>query len=118
MALTIAADTKITKRDKQGRIFALGNRGIKIMVVSVTFGASDNYATNGVSANIKVNGISELIAVASLGNNAAVLDRYDIANSKILMYGSNGAAPAALVELANASTVPNSKVFNYLIIGR
>lgn len=117
MTITITPDASFKSLDKQGRIYGLSGRGAKLMVVRVAT-TTDNYVTGGMTASLKVQGIKTIYGVVPLYSDAAVEFRYDKVNLKILMYGSNGAAPAALVELANASTVPNNKVFDFLVIGR
>lgn len=122
MALTIIMDTNLEKYDKQARLFGLAGRGIKVAVVKVTFGSGDNYATNGVSADLKVNGIKEIIEVVPADNNAGLVVRYDKTNSKIMLYGytptSASAGVIPLDEIANSSTLTQSKIFEFIVIGR
>lgn len=119
MALTISVtDWTSQGANKNLSIQALLTSKFKIYTVKVLFGAGDNYATSGVAANLKADGrISTIISAIPAYSDAAVVFQYNRATGKILMYGSNGAGPAALLELGAASPVPNSKTFEFLVIG-
>jgi len=100
-------------------------RKLVMYIAVVTMGAGDNYATGGVSANILARGAQTLKHVIPIDNDALVIARYDKTNKKILMYGEINddaagvnTAAKALTELANASTIPNSKVFSFLVFAQ
>lgn len=120
MTLTIIMDAETEKLDKQGRIYGLTGRGLKLVPVKVTFGASDDYATGGVSANLKVNGVKQILAVIPQYTDSLLIPFYDKTNSKIILYGqgADGTAAGVLTELANASQATRSKVFEFLVLGR
>jgi len=90
---------------------------LRIYSIKVTFGASDNYATNGVSADLKEGRISTLVAVIPTYSTCLQEVRYDKANEKIKILEVGGSAGSAMTELANASSATNSKVFEFLVIG-
>ena len=90
---------------------------LRIYSVKVTFGGSDNYATNGVSADLKEQRISSLVAVMPEYTDSTYKVEYDKANEKIKLYTVGGSAGAAFAELANSSTTTQSKVFEFLVIG-
>jgi len=99
------------------------NSKLSIYAVKVTFGSADNYSTNGVSADLKDPGrISTLVAVVPTYTDTGFVVQYDKANQKIKLYGeeqvSGETTPgAALNELANGSTLTQSKVFEFLVFG-
>jgi len=118
MALTISV-TDWTSRgvNKNLSIQSLLTSKYKIYTVKVVFGASDNYVTNGVVANLKADGrISTIVAAIPAYTDLAVVFQYDKVNSKILMYGSNGAS-VPLIEVVNASTITQNKTFEFLVVG-
>ena len=90
---------------------------LRIYSIKVTFGASDNYASNGVSADLKEGRISTLVAVIPTFTDSLHKVEYDKANEKIKLYTVGGSAGAAFAELANSSTTTQSKVFEFLVIG-
>lgn len=93
-----------------------------VYIAVVTFGAGDNYATNGVAIDISARGAKTLKHVIPIDNDALVLARYDKTNKKILMYGQEPtnatAGILAFTQLANASSIPNSKVFSFLVFAQ
>ena len=89
---------------------------LRVYAIKVTFGASDNYATNGVSADLKEGRISTLVAVIPTYTNSLHVVQYDKANEKIKLYFGADAV-SALTEVANANSQCNSKVFEFLVIG-
>ena len=91
---------------------------LRIYSIKVTFGASDNYVTNGVSADLKEGGrISTLVAVIPTYTDSRQEVQYDKANEKIKLFDVGGGAQSKFVEVANASSTCNSKVFEFLVIG-
>ena len=90
---------------------------LRIYSIKVTFGASDNYVTNGVSADLKEGRISTLVAVIPTYSNCLQEVRYDKANEKIQLYNVGGGAESKFVEVTNTSSTCNSKVFEFLVIG-
>jgi len=93
---------------------------LKIYTIKVTVGASDNYVTGGLAVSLKDVGLTSYVAVIPFNPSGAVgiAARYDTTNEKILLYTSNGAAPALLAELANASTATNNMTIEFLVIGQ
>ena len=90
---------------------------LRVYAVKVTFGGSDNYATNGVAADLKEGRISTLVAVIPTFTDSLHKVEYDKTNEKIRLYTVGGSAGAAFAELANSSTATQSKVFEFLVIG-
>ena len=90
---------------------------LRIYSIKVTFGASDNYATNGVSADLKEGRISTLVAVIQTYTNYKREVVYDKANEKILLYDVGGSATTPFTETPNTSSACASKVFEFLVIG-
>ena len=118
MALTISTSdwTNANVRKTLSFNAALVSK-LRIYSIKVTFGASDNYASNGVSADLKEDRISTLVAVIPTFTDSQHKVEYDKANEKIKLFTVGGSAGAALAELANASNLTNSKVFEFLVIG-
>ena len=90
---------------------------LRIYSIKVTFGASDNYVTNGVSADLKEGRISTLVAVIPTYSNSLQEGRYDKSNEKIQLFNVGGGAEAKFVEVTNTSSTCNSKIFEFLVIG-
>ena len=90
---------------------------LRVYAIKVTFGASDNYATNGVSADLTQGRISTLVAVIPTFTDSLHKVEYDKVNSKIKLYTVGGSAGDTFAELANSSTATQSKVFEFLVIG-
>ena len=118
MAITISTSdwTKANVRKTLSWQAALTSK-LRVYAVKVTFGGSDNYATNGVAADLKEGRISTLVAVIPTFTDSLHKVEYDKANEKIKLYTVGGSAGAAFVELANSSTATQSKVFEFLVIG-
>ena len=116
MALTISTSdwTSANVRKTLSWQAALVSK-LRVYAIKVTFGASDNYATNGVSADLKEGRISTLVAVIPTYNNGLHVVVYDKANEKIKLYGSGSGS--SLVEVANTSSTTNSKIYEFLVIG-
>lgn len=117
-ASTATWETYVNKqKDFQSALTA--GKSLKFYHTKVTFGAADNYVTNGVAIDLGASGvvIDAIICAIPVTNSLGVLAVYDAVNKKIKMYGSNGAAPAALVELPNASTLTQSQTFEFVVIG-
>ena len=89
---------------------------LRIYSIKVTFGASDNYATNGVSADLKEGRISTLVAVIPEFTDSLYKVEYDKTNEKIKLYSVGGSAGAVFAEVANSTSIAN-KVFEFLVIG-
>ena len=118
MALTISTSdwTSANVRKTLSWQAALVSK-LRVYAIKVTFGASDNYATNGVSADLKEGRISTLVAVIPTYNNILREVVYDKANEKIKILEVGGSAGSAMTELANTSSATNSKIFEFLVIG-
>lgn len=125
MALTFSTtnwETMVGSKHYTPQALVSSARKMKIYIVDVTFGAGDNYATGGVTADLLRKGAKTLKKVIPFDNDAGVMVRYDVANKKILMYGQEPtnatAGILALSELAAASSIPNSKVFSFLVFAQ
>ena len=118
MALTISSSewTDANVRKTLSWQAALVSK-LRVYAIKVTFGGSDNYATNGVSADLKDGRISTLVAVVPTFTDSLHKVEYDKTNEKIKLYTVGGSAGAAFAELANNSTTTQSKVFEFLVIG-
>ena len=106
---------------KRGHLNEWTQSRVKLFVAKVTFGAAEDYATNGVAASLKQGKISSYIFVKPIDNDAGVLVLYDETNEKIKMYGSDpaagGGAVTSLPELANTSQAARNKIFRFLVCG-
>ena len=89
---------------------------LRIYSIKVTFGAGDNYATNGVSADLKEGRISTLVAVSPTYTDSKLVVQYDKTNEKIKVFTGSGNGNI-LAEVPNASALVNSKIFEFLVIG-
>jgi len=117
MALTIStADWTNANVRKTLSIQAALVSKLRIYSIKVTFGASDNYATNGVSADLKEGRISTLVAVSPTYTDSKLVVQYDKTNEKIKVFTGSGNGNI-LAEVPNSSALVNSKIFEFLVIG-
>ena len=118
MALTISSSTWTDANVRKTLSWqaALVSK-LRVYAIKVTFGASDNYVTNGVSADLKEGRISTLVAVIPTYTNSKREVVYDKANEKIQLFDVGGNATAPYVETPNTSSACASKVFEFLVIG-
>ena len=117
MALTISSSTWTDANVRKTLSWqaALVSK-LRVYAIKVTFGASDNYATNGVSADLKEGRISTLVAVIPTFTDSKLVVQYDKTNEKIKTFTGSGNGNI-LAEEPNSSAVVNSKVFEFLVIG-
>ena len=101
---------------------------LKSVVVDVTFGGSENYATNGVVVDLSLGGrIDTVIACEVLHSNKGLLLQYApaaagaAATGKLKAYGhtptSSTGTVIALEELDNADTATNSMTVRVRVTG-
>mgnify|MGYP003637270274 FL=1 len=101
---------------------------LKTTVVDVTYGASDNYATNGNTVDLSLGSrINTIIGASIIHCNKGLLLQYApaaagaAATGKIKAFGhtptSSTATVVALEELDNADTAVNSMTIRIRIIG-
>ena len=117
MALTISSSTWTDANVRKTLSWqaALVSK-LRVYAIKVTFGASDNYATNGVSADLKEGRISTLVAVSPTYTDSKLVVQYDKTNEKIKTFTGSGNGNI-LAEVPNSSALVNSKVFEFLVIG-
>ena len=117
MALTISSSTWTDANVRKTLSWqaALVSK-LRVYAIKVTFGASDNYASNGVSADLKEGRISTLVAVIPTFTDSKLVVQYDKTNEKIKTFTGSGNGNI-LAEVPNASALVNSKVFEFLVIG-
>ena len=117
MALTISSSdwTNANVRKTLSWQAALVSK-LRVYAIKITFGAGDNYATNGVSADLKEGRISTLVAVTPTYTDSKLVVQYDKTNEKIKAFTGSGNGNI-LAEVPNASALVNSKVFEFLVIG-
>ena len=117
MALTISTSDWTSANVRKTLSFqaALVSK-LRIYSIKVTFGASDNYATNGVSADLKEGRISTLVAVTPTYTDSKLVVQYDKTNEKIKVFTGSGNGNI-LAEVPNSSALVNSKVFEFLVRG-
>jgi hypothetical protein len=105
----------------------LGSK-VKEAPITVTFGASDNYTTNGTTIDLTLGGrLKTIIDVTPISNNKAVIMEYSpaaenaAATGKLKCYGidtdASGGAVVGFPELANGSTTVNSMVAKLMVRG-
>mgnify|MGYP007063782987 FL=1 len=117
MALTISSSTWTDANVRKTLSWqaALVSK-LRVYAIKVTFGGSDNYATNGVSADLKEGRISTLVAVIPTYTDSKLVVQYDKTNEKIKAFTGSGNGNI-LAEVPNSSALVNSKVFEFLVIG-
>jgi len=117
MALTISSSTWTDANVRKTLSWqaALVSK-LRVYAIKVTFGASDNYASNGVSADLKEGRISTLVAVTPTYTDSKLVVQYDKTNEKIKVFTGSGNGNI-LAEVPNASALVNSKIFEFLVIG-
>ena len=117
MALTISSSTWTDANVRKTLSWqaALVSK-LRVYAIKVTFGGSDNYATNGVSADLKEGRISTVVAVIPTFTDSKLVVQYDKTNEKIKTFTGSGNGNI-LAEVPNSSNLVNSKVFEFLVIG-
>ena len=125
MALTINTDTWDREVSRHPTINALISSRLKLYVATVTYAVGDNYTTGGDVISLKNGKIKTYIAVIPIENDKGIVLRYITSSEKIFASGQldDDAAGAnsdakALLELSSGSTIVNSMVATFLIIGR
>lgn len=115
---TSAWDTPVSKRPSMQA--ALVSK-LKMFTVKATFGASDDYATNGVAIDVKQDKINTVIAAVPIYNTVGAVAEYIVSTGKVRLYGtktSGTVTPAdSLAELPNGSQDTRSKVIEFLVFG-
>lgn len=124
MALTFSTSTweNYVNKQKDFQSALVAGKFLKFYHIKVTFGAADNYVTNGVAADLGASVISDAIICAiPITNSIGVNAVYDATNKKIKMYGQTPTSATTgtigFDELANASTLTQSATFEFLVIG-
>ena len=129
MAITVAQNSD--HKSLTGKTLAVQaelTSKLKSVVVDVTYGASDNYATNGNTVDLSLGGrISTVIGAEILHANKGLLLQYApatagaAATGKVKAYGhtptSATATVVALEELDNADTAVNSMTIRVRVTG-
>jgi hypothetical protein len=93
--------------------------GLRGRLVKCVFAATD-YPTGGYAITPALIGLNEIIGACSFGiTNAAVTTgvfwQWNTQTGKLQAFGSNGAAPAFLAEIANAADVSAEAVLIYFV---
>ena len=129
MAITVAQNSD--HKSLTGKTLAVQaelTSKLKSVVVDITYGGSDNYASNGNTVDLSMGGrISTVIGAEILHCNKGLLLQYApaaagaAATGKIKAYGhtptSSTATVIALEELDNADTAVNSMTIRVRITG-
>lgn len=108
------------------QIPTLQTEGCKMQMVTVTYLAASTYATNGdtfTAAQLGLAAIDRVIAVPRAASLAATTTFVPAVNGatapasiKLMLFSSNGAAPAPLVEVA-ATTAVAGQIVDLLVFG-
>lgn len=106
-------DTNVNKRPD---FRAIGASKLKMFVVTVTFGAAENYVTGGNNISLKEGKISTYLAVVPVSNDVGVVVEY-IEATELMKMREAGTAGAPLDELASGDTVTQNGVFKFLVLG-
>jgi len=92
-----------------------------LFVDTISFEGDDAYATGGTDIETPfkalVGATREILAVVPAGPCGGYVPRFNKADGKLLVYTSNGAAPAALAEFTNAGDLSGT-TFVLLVISR
>ena len=129
MAITIAQNTD--HKSLAGKTMSVQSEltsKMRTAIVDITYGASDNYATNGNTVDLSMGGrIGTVIACEVLHSNKGLLLQYApatggaAATGKLKAYGhtptSSTTTVIALEELDDADTAVNSMTVRCRIIG-
>jgi len=128
MAITIAStdwESMIGSKTCSPQSLVSSARKMLMYIATVTFGSGDNYATNGVAVNLKKRGAKTIKYAIPIENTANCFMRYNVATGKLMLYGyinddaaGTNTTPEALTELANASTITQSKTFTFLVFAQ
>ena len=111
---------------REGRFYEWGTSTVKMNVVDVSFGASENYSAGGVDIATPIRGLipdlQEIVGVAVLGHDVGGwVPRYDVFSGKLLFYGqeptSTDSGVVALSEMPDGSNAINGRTVRLLVFG-
>lgn len=92
-----------------------------LFVDTVSFAGDTSYPTGGMDIETPFKALvkagREILAVVPAGPNGGYLAHFDKATGKVVVYTSNGAGPAALAQVPNATAL-NGVTFVFLVISR
>ena len=111
---------------REGRFYEWNMSVVKMGVVDVSFGVSENYAMGGVDIATPIKSlfpdVQDVLGVAVLGHDVGGwVPRYDVSTGKLLFYGqeptNTTAGVMALSEMPNNSNAINSRTVRVLFFG-
>jgi len=111
---------------REGRFYEWNMSVVKMGVVDVSFGVSENYATGGVDIATPIKSlfpdVQDVLGVAVLGHDVGGwVPRYDVSTGRLLFYGqeptNTNAGVMALSEMPNNSNAINSRTVRVLFFG-
>jgi hypothetical protein len=109
---------------REGRFYEWNMSVVKMGVVDILFGASENYSTGGIDIATPIKSlfpdVQDVLGVTVLGHNVGGwVPRYDVSTGKLLFYGqeptTTGVIP--LSEMPNNSTAINNRSVRVLFFG-
>ena len=111
---------------REGRFYEWGASTVKMNVVDVSFGASENYSAGGVDIATPIRSLipdlQEIIGVAVLGHDVGGwVPRYDVSSGRLLFYGqeptNSASGVISLSEMPDGSTAINGRSVRVLVFG-
>jgi hypothetical protein len=125
----MATASKVVRAEhgvREGRLYEWGISVVKMGVVDVSFGASENYATGGIDIATPIRSlfpdVQDILGVTVLGHNAGGwVPRYDVSTGRLLFYGqeptNTTTGVIALSEMPNNSNAINGRTVRVLFFG-
>jgi hypothetical protein len=125
----MATASKVVRAEhgvREGRFYEWNMSVVKMGVVDVSFGASENYATGGIDIATPIKSlfsdVQDILGVEILGHNVGGwCPRYDVSTGKLLFYGqeptNDTTGVIALSEMDDDSTAINGKTVRVLFFG-
>ena len=111
---------------REGRFYEWGTSIVKMGIVDISFGATENYATGGIDIatpiRLQFPDVQDVLGVTVLGHNVGGwVPRYDFSTGRLLFYGqeptSTTSGVIALSEMPNNSAAINNRTVRVLFFG-
>jgi hypothetical protein len=125
----MASASKVVRAEhgvREGRLYEWNISAVKMGIVDVSFGASENYATGGIDIATPIRAlfpdVQDVLGVTVLGHNVGGwVPRYDVSTGRLFFYGqeptNTTSGVIALSEMPNGSTAINGRTVRVLFFG-
>ena len=120
MAITLSSQAwqDVAGKNFEAQSMISQARKLKIYLVTVTFGAADDYVTGGVSIDLSQRGATKILAAMCTRTSIGVLASYIPSTKLLQLFETGAAADAVLDELASGDSATNSATFDFLVFAQ